>query len=524
MQNVINSMAPFTDPLSGLPLSGGRVSFVMLDTDDETRYIDINDVDGTSLENPLPLDDSGRFTEQPFVADGVDFKMIVEKPTGHDDPEWCLVEVIFQKHESVHVDYSGSPVVDSLSELRSLEPENGTAIVLGYASAGDFCPVRVFQWVEEDLDENYGTQIKSSVEGAEGTWICSVGDVVDVRLFGINPAQLSGDDSARLSIIADGYTDSAVYFPAGNYFLSQNITFASVILDKGACMRTTGERNVIFTAGHLENRGGKFYADDVADADSFRVIPRHDGFFRTSECVGTINEFLFSGYLADAEAIVFDNAVTEGTHAKTFLDMLVIVKDGATLPTSLTFSHSTIIDLEGRRIITPNLRVGKLSINNIEYEDEQQNLHTIVRFFSGATTILDLTDGDKLHVYDAHFDQLEADAASVQALNFSVAKMATDSPRYIESNVDVDVTGFGNAGEFALVVNTKEGQINVTITKITNYQPTNYHLHFPINSSNGVLLYCTISHEDPNPDNPTGVNASWIPVAANVVVQRTEDA
>ena len=518
MQNVINTMTPFIDPISGLPLSGGRVSFVMLETDSVTRYIDIKDVSGTSLENPLPLDDSGRFTEQPFVADGVDFKMIVEKPTGHDDPEWSLVEVVFQKHESVHVDYSGSPVVDSLSELRSLEPENGTAIVLGYGAAGDYCPVRLFQWVQEDLEENYGTHIKSSIDGAEGTWVCSVGDVVDVRYFGINPEHVSGDDSARLAVIELDYPDSTIYFPKGKYFLSQNIALASAILENGACMRTTGERNVNFTAGHLENRGGKFYADDNASGDAYRVIPCADGIFHTSACVGTINEFITDTSIANVDAIVFDNAVTEGTHSKVFTGRFVIVKTGS-IPTSLTFDESFIVDLPSRKFYVKDAKIGSLSVvedtyvyNGVEYPCSN--------FFIGQTKVATFESHVGLVLENEAVENLNAALAKVERAEVTQLNIPlTGNPNVIVSDTEVDLTSIeAKEGDFVLVKNEYEGQLNVIISRGINYIPTNYHSYFKLNASSGMLLYCSTPYDADRTEPLSG----WLPLG-NVTVQRTED-
>ena len=90
MQNVVNYLCPFFR--NGSSIVNGRVYFVKPSTSaltfsdieglDGGDYIAIKDKDGTLLENPLLLNSEGRFSVQPFVDDGVDFKMIVCYPTG----------------------------------------------------------------------------------------------------------------------------------------------------------------------------------------------------------------------------------------------------------------------------------------------------------------------------------------------------------------------------------------------------------------------------------------------------------
>lgn len=549
MQTFFNPTTPFFDG-EGKPMVGARVSF--LDVETSTSFISLTDNEGTALPNPLYTGSDGRLRLEggdgapavPCVADGLSYKVVVARRTG---VEPVIVGGILQNPDELYdepyiafvVTAMGgvgvtpdTTVLGSISDVRHADKNLWSVVCTGYYSAGD-CPSRVFTWVDsvEPPDDN-GINVLRNPDDATGYWMMGTPDscMWDVRVAGLNTANETYVNAQRLTALlnfvnAQGTPVPTIYFPGGNWLLEGGFTCASLVMEKGANFKPADnvtDRTV--TVDHFENRGGKFCAYDNTSGDSKRVLLKTPGTVRTSWFDGTINEFLIGNYLTNVDAIVFDNAVTAGTHSKTFTGKLVVVKNGSNIPTSLTFSESIIIDVAYKRITTPDATVGMLTVTNSEYQDADQNLHDKVAFYFGQTMVLEMNDEDYIHVPYALFDELKVVEAHVETLLFAVAKIDTDSARYIESDVDVELTGSGRRGEFAMVVNTKDGQINVTVRRVTNYMPTNFHVHFPLNSSNGVLMYCTDSYEEPGPTFPTGKLASWIPLAANVVLQRTEDA
>lgn len=534
MQNVVNSMTPFFDPTDGKPLSAGRVTFVELNTDNVTRLIDIVNVDGVPMANPLALDDSGRFVFQPFAPDGVDFKMIVEKLVTREPPTFQQVGIVYQKQGSAFtVDHHGAPVVDDLSELRLLSPDFGKAIVLGYGEAGDYCPPRIFQWKEADIAENYGTHVRSSVEGYEnaGCWICEPEDSVDVRWFGIDPASDHVDCLERLGYVIASYPKKSVYFPYGSYYLSDDVAVNSVIMD-GAKMYTTGVKDVVFTIGKLDNRGGLFYADDAVDSGSIRVIPKIKGIFYTSMCAGTINEFMTDSAMTDVNVVVFDNAYPrEGAASREFEKKLVIV-EGHDIFSSIEFKDSVIIDLKNKRTKVYNLYLGeKTSIVNSTYDDLDRSPDPIpcLKLFFGAAEILRIDGYDRLKVMRELVEKSEIFDAALHKVSY-----ATSGNRYYvnTSSLDVDLTDMTDAdsigrakeGDMVIVEGYTDLSLNnafVTIERHLYYQPTNFHIGFELGGKHGVALICTASY---NPEAPGGPSpARWVPLDANVTLTKVDD-
>lgn len=342
MQNIVNYLVPFYNE-DGMPVSAGRVHFVKKGTsatkfEDITSqdYITIKDKSGTVIENPLPLNSVGAFSIQPFVDEGVDFKMIVDEPTGYsvnvalgmvdDSAEWRTISVIDSRANKVDLTIEGMSYVDSLVELRTLSTEVKCAVVLGYAEKEDFCPARIFKWTKKPYAENYGTHIKSSVDST-GVWVCEPNDFLDLRWFGVNPNDTSKTDYSSSILQASlAYPRLPVYFAGGVYYISLNMDFSSVILDKNSFIRPYAGI-VQMVIGHLENRGGKFVAEGNA-LDSAKVIPVVKGEFRSSLVSGNLCSFVFattmgmSNIFRDCDIIVLDSFTDDDS----FLDYSAIAQ------------------------------------------------------------------------------------------------------------------------------------------------------------------------------------------------------
>lgn len=381
MQNVSNLLCPFFLD-DGTPISGGRVHFVKPDCSaaptegTDPDYVPVYDTDGTEIENPLQLNDAGRFVIQPFVGDGTDYRMIVEAPTGvpatleSESPAWRTVYIIDSKASKVTVEYSGVAVVGGLGELRRTDPAAKSVMVLGYDVAGDFCPPRVFVWKEELLDENYGTHVRSTLPGHSGggTWELGVSKTVDVRLFGVNPSS-STDCAERMGFITDSHPNEGVYFPAGTYALSKSIRLYSAILERGAAV-VPMSRSVDFVVdSFFENRGGRFGRSSGHSA--VPCLPQGST-LRTSWLDGDLAGFLTEKSLGRLSAIVFDS-VCENSG-----DIAVSGKEIAfeadSVLSGVTFSNCVIRDPRGDGELNVKLSGNGVAVGKTDFGGKKSEL------------------------------------------------------------------------------------------------------------------------------------------------------
>ena len=349
MQNVSNYMCPFFLE-DGLPDIAGRVHFVQPscsaapEEGTDPDYILIYDKDHTPLENPLPLNDEGVFEHQPFVEDGIDFRMIVEAPTGIDDAPWRTIAIIDSKAQVYSVTYSGLATCDSLSDLRQLDPAVGKCLVLGYSSAGDCCPTRVFKWETELLTENYGTHVRSTLAGKTnaGTWVCEPSGFVDARWFGLDEGGAADDlhdASTALGRCHASYPNMRTYVPKGWYGLDSSVAVNYLMLDRETYFVPSVNDDIIFAIDEIYGDGNHFCAIDANDASSKRVIPVLSyGTLKTSWIFGSLNEFLTAQALNGVNEIIFDEVYYQGTTAVTIENKMVRVCDGVTINNGITFS------------------------------------------------------------------------------------------------------------------------------------------------------------------------------------------
>lgn len=360
MQNVVNYLCPFFR--NGNPIVNGRVYFVKPDTTAQTftdivalegaDFIAIKDKNGTLLENPLSLNSEGRFQIQPFVDDGIDFKMIVCYPTGepaelHDESMTYdvayTISSFAQQGEILSI--GGVATVDSIAELRQLEPTVESVLVRGFGVAGDFCPPRIFNWIPLVMTDNNGTQIRSSVQDYTnaGTWVCTPSGFVDVRWFGVNPE--SGEDyTSILLAVAQSFTTMPIYFPAGSYYISSSLSFKSVIMDRLAIVYPTDDTttDILFAIDeNFENRGGRFEKNDTECS----VIPKVKGTLRVSWLSSPIETALGPAIIDNVDEIVFDAAKT--VSAVTVVEnKRILVKKGVTVDQAIAFAPSCSVYYE----------------------------------------------------------------------------------------------------------------------------------------------------------------------------------
>lgn len=466
MQNVSNLNCPFFGK-DGKPISAGRVHFVKPDTSAsdfngiaEFDYITIKNKNGATLQNPLPLDELGQFSIQPFVEDGVNFKMVVDKPTGipseydNDIASWETQLVIDSKSFIPQMQYAGLTSVGSIAELRTVNPSLGKVEVTGYYEAGD-CPSRVFVYKNESLTENYGTRIKSSFAGANGYWVMVASDTIDVRWFGIKTSYSEKTDIAqRLNLIAnEGIT---VLFPRGNYYISYDISLSSCIFEDGAKIFPFGNNNVKLTIGSFTNNGGKFCAVSNA-TNAARVIPCLTGVIKTSWLQGTLNDFITTDFLDNVTNVVVDEFTTSSTN-KTFSKKVIHLINGVIPENLIISSENIIVNYKENTVKSSGFDTGFLRLNSLSLSLSDDNLFEIWQ--KEDEQIFIRFNKDIEVIGSGYFGNgLKVDSNPVNCIN----GFYIDSNNYVAGN-SLKLSGsgtFGGTGSFGKLLQAKGG-LNVT--------------------------------------------------------------
>lgn len=171
------------------------------------------------ISNPCTLTSAGWVDPQIYVADSV--TVHVRDILDNDVKVYDVIASTSSTNGT-----GVFAVVDTISDLRALEPVTGALVaVKGYYSVGD-CYVReyVYSDVSVALD-NGGTVIQSAVLPT-GRWILQIaGDKIDVRAFGV----IAGIDDVNSQMRAvQGWAsenDKVVYIPKGTYNYAAGGTF-----------------------------------------------------------------------------------------------------------------------------------------------------------------------------------------------------------------------------------------------------------------------------------------------------------
>lgn len=193
--------------------------------------------------DPLLLDISGRFEDQPILGSGLytvkSYRFIGTDPLTDPDDAWVFDhEWIEQGEATAGSSLSGIGTVGTIAELRNLEPDVDNITTLGYYTAGDYKP-KTYRWVSDSLAlDNGGTVIRNPLY-ATGAWHLSLDDAyIDASVFGL----ISGVAGAKNSAISALMTaagsagnPNAVFIPRGSYNVSggsQNVACHLILDDK----------------------------------------------------------------------------------------------------------------------------------------------------------------------------------------------------------------------------------------------------------------------------------------------------
>lgn len=539
MQNIVNYLVPFFNE-DGKPVSAGRVHFVKKGTsatkfDDITSpdYIVIKDRNGTVLENPLKLSSVGTFSIQPFADEGVDFKMIVDEPTGlsaelnngivDDTNEWRTITVMDSESQRIDLSIDGMSYVDSIAELRELDTENKCAVVLGYSEKNDYCPARIFRWTSLPYIENYGTHIKSNKD-RNGVWVCEPEDVLDLRWFGVNPNVTQKTDySYIISQASQAYPRLPVYFAGGTYYISINMDLNSVIIGKNCFIRPY-DKIVQMTIGHLENRGGKFFADDNS-LESAKVIPVVGREFRSSLLSGNLCSFVFAPTMGMqnifryCDIIILDSFNDDDTildypaisKKAQYLSGKTIVVNGGATPLWMKYV--------GKECVIVNGYDGSVKVKNAECEKIKADNSASV----GNLSISPFNEDTRISKNGKIVASISNEMISFPSIKIDQARISNLILDVIHTSENINLTileqGLYQKGSVILVHNTKNIGIKVYVGSNRIY--TEGKIEY-VNVGAGMMymFYCALTRDDSAIPRPIFYN--WNPVGNYIVNQ--EDA
>lgn len=301
MKAIFNALSPFFDN-EGRPLSAGRILFCALGSDSER--IGITDKDGVALENPLPLNDLGRFVDgkQPFVDDTTSFTAYVQKRTsapihgddGYDDnPAWETIYSFDVLGDAAPIggETGQLPTVQSIADLRKVDPSATPSVfLLGYNRAGD-APAKVYTWDKDTVKNNGGSHISSAIDGT-GCWVMESGPS-DVRNWGVFPDV--GDVTTEFRQCFNAITSeySPLYVPSGVYDVSENLSYryALQVADVARFRNVSSDNDATLSVGEF-----------IASIDSVHFIgaPDEDKPYYVLPCLqrGVLHTEWFAGDLS----------------------------------------------------------------------------------------------------------------------------------------------------------------------------------------------------------------------------------
>jgi len=224
---IFNGKPQFVD-VYGERLVGGRLVFYKYATTD-LADIFADPLYQTPLLNPLELSSAAWWSDQPFCSESV--TVHVQEYVGIDEfnqPMYNDVMVYdqFASTSGTGGDTSVYSVVDTIEDLRALEPVDGALVaVKGYYTIND-CYVREYIFEENNAQiDNGGTIIQSGVNPI-GRWVLKIDDNrLDCRAFGVIAG--IGDINSQIRA-AQGWAsdnDKLLYIPKGTYNYAAGGTF-----------------------------------------------------------------------------------------------------------------------------------------------------------------------------------------------------------------------------------------------------------------------------------------------------------
>lgn len=173
--------SPYIVPETGLPVEG-RMTVYVHDTDTAATLYTLEGENYVQALNPQPLH-AGLTDATVFTALGV-FDVVVEMDAGGGN--WEQVGDYETGMDFDIASYSRN-TVDTVEDLRDVNPELGAVTVKWYAEAGDCCP-RTYVWDAESENTEDGGYVIGSDVSDSGKWILMWdGDTLPCGVYGVKP-------------------------------------------------------------------------------------------------------------------------------------------------------------------------------------------------------------------------------------------------------------------------------------------------------------------------------------------------
>lgn len=215
----------YTVPETGLPVEG-RMKVFLHDSDEYATLYTLEGANYVQAENPQILH-AGLPDSTLFTALGV-FDVVIEKYIGTegmlsvDSPDSDFEQVgDYEVGMDFDIGSYSRNTVDTLEDLRGVNPELGMVTVKWYAEEGD-CVPRTYVWDAECENTEDGGYVVGSDLSDTGKWILMYdGDTIPATFYGVTPGNIANItlllNFPRLVGSFQMTTASRVYFPAGTY-------------------------------------------------------------------------------------------------------------------------------------------------------------------------------------------------------------------------------------------------------------------------------------------------------------------
>ena len=169
---------------NGLPLNAGRITLYAHDSQTPITVYALTGDDYSPAENPMLTTNDGRI-DTVFYDDGI-IDVKVEKNNG--DGTFELLDT-FEDGIDIGKNGTSDTQVDTIEELRNVNPEVGTVTVTGYYTRGD-APVRMYMWDANSTNTIDGGYVIGSDVSDTGRWILLWHDeIIPCTVYGVFPGQ-----------------------------------------------------------------------------------------------------------------------------------------------------------------------------------------------------------------------------------------------------------------------------------------------------------------------------------------------
>ena len=284
MKIAITSNGAFVDQRDG-SLVEGRLSVYLRDSDDLATTYTLEGNEFVQAENPVLLHCG--LPDDTLFADAGIYRLKVEKYIGPDgqmsvesDPAYFEQVDIYEVGFDWDSAMSNAQNVDSIDDLRSVDPSVGSVTVLSYYSIGDCCP-RTYVWDAASVDQIDGGYVVGSDVSDTGRWILLWGDeILPCTVYGVSAGNEANLNSLfqypRLVGSFSLVTAPCVRFTYGDYTSNSIfVTDKCILMDGGA--RFT-QATIRCQSVSVEGSRASYVGDFVIDAPDAEA---HSSWYRT---------------------------------------------------------------------------------------------------------------------------------------------------------------------------------------------------------------------------------------------------